>query len=94
MELDSQESTAEIKKNKKNKEVEPDSQESSAEIRSREVELDSQKVRQPFVSGVPRQLHITDIFFVTLLRTAVGTAVSEVRKLLHTSVVPFPLTLL
>ena len=36
----------------------------------------------------------TDIVLVTLLRTAVETAISEVHKLLHTGEVPTSLTLL
>ena len=74
------------------REVERDSHESSGEIKSREMELGSHgQLDNPLL-----QLFLNTCFsdIVTLLRTAVETAVSEIRKLHRIGGVPTSLTLL
>ena len=70
-----------------------DPQESPGEIENREVELGSEKLDNPLLRFFLNSCS-TDIVFVILLRTAVETAISEIRKLLLTSEVPTSLTLL
>ena len=78
----------------KRREVELDPQESPGEIKSREVE---QQIERELDSPL-LQLFLNSCFpdtvFVTLLRTAVETAISKVPKLLRTGGVPTSLTLL
>ena len=89
VELDPQESPGEIK----SRDVELDPQESPGEIKSREVELGScRELGSPsvqlFLNGC-----FSDTVFVTLLPTAVETAISEVYRLLRTDGIPTSLTL-
>ena len=104
MELDPQESPGETK----NREVVLDPQESPGGIKSREVELDPQespgeiKSREMEHCSHSRIVCLavtlflnscfTDNVFVTLLRTAVGIAISEVHKLLRSGEVLAALT--
>ena len=75
----------------KRREVVLDPQESQREIKSREVGLGSESwttfLLQLFLGSFA-----TDIIFVSLLRTAVETVISEVHKLLRTGGVPTALT--
>ena len=72
--------------------MELDSQESPGKIKSREMKLDSYRA----LDNPSLQLFLNGCFsdIVTLLHTAVETAVSEVHKLLLTGGVPTSLTLL
>ena len=65
---------------------------SPGKIKRREMELDSHRGGQSFASGFSGCF--SDTAFVTLLRAAVGTVISEARKLLRTGRVPITLTLL
>ena len=90
MELDSQENTGEIRR----REVELDSPENLGGIRRREVELGSHSRMVCLAAELFLNSCFSDSVSVTLLRTAVETAISEVHKLLHTGGVPNSLTLL
>ena len=87
VELDPRESPGEIKR----REVELDPRESPGEIKSKDVELGSHReLDNPLL-----QLFLNSCFsdIVTLHRTAVETAISEIRKLLRTGEVPTYLAL-
>ena len=79
---------------RKSREVELDLQESPEEIKSREVELGCHRQLNSPLLQLFFNSCFADIVFVTLFRRAVETAVTEVRKLLHTGGVPTSLTLL
>ena len=90
MELDPQESPGEIKR----REVELDPQESPEEMKSREMEHCSHSRIVCLAVTLFLNSCFTDTVFVTLLRSAVGIAISGVPKLLRTGGVPTSLTLL
>ena len=76
----------------KRREVELDHQESPGEIKSREVELGSHRELDSPLLQLFLNSCYSDTVFVTLLRTAVETAVNEVHRLLRTGEVPISLT--
>ena len=67
---------------------------SPGEIKRKEVELGCRSRTDRLAAELVRNSRFSDAVFVTLLRTAVETAISEVHKLLHTGGVPTSLTLL
>ena len=65
-----------------------------SEVKRKEVELDSHSWMDCLAAELSHNSCFSDTVLVTLLRTAVETAVSEVHELLHTGGVPSSLTLL
>ena len=74
--------------------VELDPQESPREIKSWEMKLDSHRELDNSLLRLFLKSCFSDTVFVTLFRTAVETALSEVHKLFCTSEIPTSLTLL
>ena len=67
----------------KRREEEFDSQESPGEIKSREMELGSHSWMDCLAAELFLNKCFSDTVFVTLFRTAVETAISQVHKLLN-----------
>ena len=89
VELDSPENPGEIK----SREVELDSPENPGQIKNREEELDSHSRTDCLAAELFLNSGFSDTVFVTLLRTAVERAISEVHKSLRNGWVPTSLTL-